>query len=189
MHLTGAVDGDAARFTAVFPDLYARCYRVAFRILGNSGEAEEAAQEALSRAFARWGRIESDPLPWCLRVTGNLAIDGVRARARRQRRDIYLRQHLYDGSRTPSPERAVNDRLLLGTALAGLSRRQRQVVVLRHVADLPEAQVAQLLSCSVGSVKSHGARGLAALRHALAGADVVPPAITPRPHSDQTPEG
>ena len=51
-------------------------------------------------------------------------------------------------------------------ALGRLSRRQREVLVLRFLADLPEADVAQALGCSVGSVKQHAARGLAALRTA-----------------------
>ena len=51
--------------------------------------------------------------------------------------------------------------------LRSLSRRQREVVALRYLADLPEADVARALGCSVGTVKQHASRGLAALRVAL----------------------
>jgi DNA-directed RNA polymerase specialized sigma24 family protein len=51
--------------------------------------------------------------------------------------------------------------------LRGLSRRQREVVALRYLADLPETDVARALGCSVGTVKQHASRGLAALRAAL----------------------
>jgi RNA polymerase sigma factor (sigma-70 family) len=51
--------------------------------------------------------------------------------------------------------------------LATLSRRQREVIVLRFLADLPEADVARALGCSVGSVKQHSSRGLANLRNSL----------------------
>lgn len=49
-------------------------------------------------------------------------------------------------------------------ALAGLPRRQREVLVLRHVAGLSEAEVARAMGVSINTVKTHGARGLAELR-------------------------
>jgi DNA-directed RNA polymerase specialized sigma24 family protein len=58
---------------------------------------------------------------------------------------------------------------LVRQALAGLSRRQRAVLVLRYCEDLPEAEVAELLGCSVGTVKTHAHRGMAALRERLGG--------------------
>jgi RNA polymerase sigma factor (sigma-70 family) len=61
----------------------------------------------------------------------------------------------------------VAERIDLQRALLGLSRRQRDVVVLRYGADLSEADVAAFLHCSVGTVKTHAHRGLAALRVAL----------------------
>lgn len=191
MRGSGAVVGDEADFTAIFPELYSRCYRVAYRILGDRGEAEEVAQEALARAFARWRTIRAEPLPWCVRVTGNLAIDGVRARGRHRRLDARVSRQLVDRSETTDSEDAVSDRMVLGAALAHLSRRQRQVVLLRYVADLPESQVAGILNCSVGSVKSHGARGLATLRKALGAADADSrrPSPTRRPPFDTTLEG
>ncbi|MGH9062770.1 MAG: sigma factor-like helix-turn-helix DNA-binding protein [Acidimicrobiales bacterium] len=54
--------------------------------------------------------------------------------------------------------------------LQSLSRRQRQVVVLRYLADRPAGEVAEVLGCSSGSVKTHATRGLAALRRALGAA-------------------
>jgi len=59
------------------------------------------------------------------------------------------------------------NRMELVTHLARLPRRQREVVVLRYLADLPEAAVAEALGCSVGTVKRHASRGLGSLRLAL----------------------
>jgi RNA polymerase sigma factor (sigma-70 family) len=59
----------------------------------------------------------------------------------------------------------------LVAALRRLPRRQREVVVLRYLADLSESDVAVALGCSVGSVKSNGSRGLSALRRDLTGTD------------------
>jgi RNA polymerase sigma factor (sigma-70 family) len=59
------------------------------------------------------------------------------------------------------------DGQLIGAALARLPQRQRAVLVLRYFADLPEAEVAAILGCSPGSVKTHAHRGLKALRSQL----------------------
>lgn len=60
------------------------------------------------------------------------------------------------------------DHVELVAALRSLPRRQREVVALRYLADLPEAEVAALLGCAPGTVKQHAHRGLAALRRSLA---------------------
>jgi RNA polymerase sigma factor (sigma-70 family) len=91
-----------------------------------------------------------------VRVAGNQAIDTWR----RNQRVLSRRADHHDAS-SPGPS---GQRVDLHRALAGLSRRQREVLVLRFLADLPEADVARALGCSVGSVKQHASRGLATLR-------------------------
>jgi RNA polymerase sigma factor (sigma-70 family) len=61
------------------------------------------------------------------------------------------------------------ERLDLVRALGRLPKRQRQVVILRYLADRPEEEVARVLGCSVGAVKTHASRGLSALRAELGG--------------------
>ncbi len=153
-------DGAPRRFEQAFDALYRLAYRVAYRILGDRQEAEDVAQEALARASLRWSRLYDRPEGWVSRVASNLAIDAYR---RRRRRPAY-----------PTGPLGVVDARLgergdLVAALRRLPRRQREVVVLRYLADLPEADVARALGCSVGSVKSHGSRGLASLRRQLGG--------------------
>jgi RNA polymerase sigma-70 factor (sigma-E family) len=67
----------------------------------------------------------------------------------------------------PAPERAVEQRDLLRDALARLSRPQRTVLVLRFACDMSVEDVAAVLRCSTGNVKSHTSRGLAAMRRTL----------------------
>jgi len=144
-------------FEEAFEDLYARAYRVGYQLLGRRSEAEDVAQETLARAYVRWRRIQAYAEAWVVRVAGNLAIDAWR-RGRRFRS-------------TPTPDGAspgpTGTRIDLHRALARLSRRQRDVVVLRFLADLPEADVARVLGCSVGTVKQHATRGLTALRTSM----------------------
>jgi RNA polymerase sigma-70 factor (sigma-E family) len=144
-------------FEEAFEDLYLRAYGVAYQLLGRRSESEDVAQETLARAFVRWRRIRSYAEAWVVRVAGNLAIDAWRRRQRIDTDVVDDRQ----GESSPGPDGLRVD---LHRALDDLSRRQREVIVLRFLADLPEADVARALGCSVGSVKQHASRGLAALR-------------------------
>jgi RNA polymerase sigma-70 factor (sigma-E family) len=148
----------APPFDDRFAELSTLAYRVAFRILGDRGDAQDVAQEALARAYARWGRVHGHADPWVARVSANLAIGRWRRRGRSTPAAV-----------PPGCDSAqvAADRVALATALAGLPRRQREVVVLRFLADRSEAAVAEELGCSVGTVKQHTHRALAALRRAL----------------------
>ena len=147
-------------FEEAFEDLYARAYGVAYQLLGRRSEAEDVAQETLARAFVRWRRVRGYAEAWIVRVAGNLAIDTWR---RRQRIDTDADADRH-GVNAPAPD---GQRVDLHRALDTLSRRQREVIVLRFLADLPEADVAKALGCSVGSVKQHASRGLASLRASM----------------------
>ncbi|MFI5053595.1 MAG: SigE family RNA polymerase sigma factor [Acidimicrobiia bacterium] len=144
-------------FEEAFEDLYLRAYGVAYQLVGRRSESEDIAQETLARAFVHWRKIRGYAEAWVVRVAGNLAIDSWR---RTNRLDVSDTTNRPD-PRSPEPS---GQRVDLHRALATLSRRQREVIVLRFLADLPEADVAKALGCSVGSVKQHASRGLATLR-------------------------
>jgi RNA polymerase sigma-70 factor (ECF subfamily) len=145
-------------FDTAFPGLFAQAYQVAFRILADRGDAEDVAQEALARAVLRWRSLADKPGGWVATVAANLAID----RYRRRRRSTLV-PPLAISALDPN----ASLRLDLVRALRHLPRRQRQVVVLRYLADWSEQDVALELDCSVGAVKAYGARGLQALRAGL----------------------
>lgn len=143
-----------------FDGLYRISYRVAYRILGSSAEAEDVAQETMAKAYSRWWRIRPDAARWVSRVSANNAIDVWRKRSKTD-----LLPHDLVRAHDGEP---VLERLALVDALSRLSRRQREVVVLRYLAGYPEADVAEILDCSVGTVKTHASRGLRTLRSTLA---------------------
>jgi RNA polymerase sigma-70 factor (sigma-E family) len=149
-------------FEEVFPVLIRDAYRVAYRLLGDRSEAEDVAQEACARTYSRWSSVRDHAEPWCVRVASNLALDILRARTRATRRNERLR-----AIEMTTATHGVDDRLDLYAALAKLPRRQRETVVLRYLGDLSEAQTADLIGCSVGSVKTHASRGLAALKEVI----------------------
>jgi DNA-directed RNA polymerase specialized sigma24 family protein len=74
--------GADASFAAALPDLFRLAYRVAFKILGDRGDAEDVAQETLARALVRWRALRNRPYGWVSHVASNLAIDRYRKRRR-----------------------------------------------------------------------------------------------------------
>ena len=148
-------------FDALFRDLYVPAYRVALRMLRDRQEAEDAASEALARTAAAWTRVRGleHQRAWVLRVTANVAIDILRKRRPAQEGDA---------ARGPDGPRDADDRVVLAAALRRLPRRQREVLVLRFLADMTEAEVAAHLQITRGAVKVHANRGLDRLRQLVA---------------------
>ena len=150
-------------FEEAFDELYARSYGVGYQLLGRRIEAEDVAQETLARAFVHWRKVRGYAEAWVVRVAGNIAIDTWRKSSR-------LDLSATPDTTTPEPN---SQRVDLHRALSTLSKRQREVLVLRFLADLPEADVARAIGCSPGSVKVHATRGLAALRSTMGPAQEV----------------
>lgn len=164
---TGARPGAAGRdaeFTAFMTEHAADLRRTAWLLAGDPYRAEELAQEALARTYAAWGRArEGDPLAYARRVLANLRIDTWR----RRRREVLTSPEALPDRVGAAPQSRADDRDQLSRALALLNPRQRRVVVLRHLVDLSEAEVAAALGMSVGTVKSSSSRALALLRAEL----------------------
>jgi RNA polymerase sigma-70 factor, ECF subfamily len=119
-------------------------------------EAQDIAQEAFCRALARWDAVSGydDPVAWVRRVAWNLAV----SRWRRSRTVLgFLRRQRRD---EPYLEGPAPDRVALFAALAKLPDRQRRLVVLRYLADLTVAEIAEREGIAEGTVKSmlHRAR-------------------------------
>lgn len=141
-----------------------RHLRVAYLLTGNPADAEDLLQIALARLMRVWDRVSrsGDPDAYLRRVI----VNAHRSRWQRRWRGEVATEVLPDQPHDPYDGSDTRDELR--RALAGLSRGERAVVVLRHVEDLPEAEVARLLGCSTGTVKSQASRGLTKLRAALA---------------------
>ncbi|MET7460815.1 SigE family RNA polymerase sigma factor [Nonomuraea sp. NPDC005501] len=136
--------------------------RVAYLACGNETEAEDLLQTALERTYKNWDRVRADsPEPYVRRVIVNTAISRAR---RRKILSIIPTRVLPE---TPARSADVDLRHVLMDALRDLPPRQRAVVVLRYWEDLSEAQAAEVLGCSVGTVKSQASKALAKLRTAL----------------------
>lgn len=153
-------------FADVFPDLFVRARTLALRILGDVGDAEDAAAEAMARCLRQWRQVGELPYrdAWVLRVTANVAIDVAR---RRSRSPVAYAAEVPDAVGASDVENAML-RSALVSALYRLPRRQREAIVLVHLVGLSPTEVAASMRVSQSSVATHVRRGLASLRDQLA---------------------
>jgi RNA polymerase sigma-70 factor (sigma-E family) len=151
-----------AEFSEFMDGRWLQLVRLGFVLTGDRGLAEDLAQTALARAYASWPQIRraGDPDAYVRRVL----VNANHARFRKRR----VAERLTATVPEPPPAQAAGggseDRVTLLAALMSLPTGQRSVVVLRFWLDMTEAQVAETLGCSVGTVKTQGSRGLARLR-------------------------
>jgi len=133
-------------------------------LVGDRQLAHDCLAESLIKVQARWKKIgEMDnPLAYVRRVITNTFLDQRRSWAHRMMHLVGA-EELPEQS-APSDLRSLEDRAQLHELLRQLPRQQRAAIVMRHYLDLPDADIADALSCTVGSVRTYISRGLAALR-------------------------
>jgi RNA polymerase sigma-70 factor (sigma-E family) len=130
--------------------------------------AEDITQDVLVRAQARWSRIGGLDAPeqYVKRMVVNEFLSWRRRRAAHL---VLLPRETLEGVAPHVPDRtgAVDDRDATRRLIAGLPPKQRAAIALRYYEDLTDEQIAELLGCRTGTVRSYLSRGLAALREAL----------------------
>ena len=164
-----ARNGNLAAFEALVRAHQDVAFRTAWIVSGGADDAEDAAQEAFVKAFAALPRFRSGApfRPWLLTIVANEARNRRRSAGRR----AALAQRLLDdrrpGEAAPSPESAVlaeERRTVLLEGLARLADPDREVIALRYLLDLSEAETAAALEIPFGTVKSRLSRALGRLR-------------------------
>jgi RNA polymerase sigma-70 factor (ECF subfamily) len=144
--------------------------RVATVVLGTHEGAHDVAQDAAVRAYRGLAGFRGgSPFgPWFLRIVANSARNDRRSRGRRAR--LALRATGLRAVSAPSPEETAivhSDMERVIAAMNGLPEIDRLVLALRHIEGLSEAEMAEVLECAPGTVKSRLSRSLERLRHAL----------------------
>jgi RNA polymerase sigma factor (sigma-70 family) len=164
-----------AEFVGFFREIEEPMRRFAARVAPAGMDPEDLAAEALARAYARWRRVSTLPYrrAWVFRVAANIACDGsrhkaasLRARGAGALAGTVTRTTVLTIEGGSSMEHVV-ERESLRLALASLPKRQREAVVLRYLCEVPLKDVADAMSVSVETVKTHCERGLAELRRVL----------------------
>ncbi|WP_042370939.1 SigE family RNA polymerase sigma factor [Streptacidiphilus neutrinimicus] len=145
-----------------------RLTRTAYLLTGDHHEAEDLVQDTLAKICPHWARIRRLDVPDA--YVHRAMVNNSFSRHRRRRARQLLMPWVPERAQPPATAQ-VEQRSALLQALDELPPRQRAVVVLRYWEDLSEQQVADVLGCSTGNVKSQASRGIAKLRGHRALAD------------------
>jgi RNA polymerase sigma-70 factor (sigma-E family) len=139
-----------------------RLLRAAYLLCGNPHTAEDLAQTTLTKVFASWRRISRQDAVHAY-ATRTLVNTYLCDKRRKSSREVITSQLPEPAIEPPGPEL----RMVMLDALATLPPRSRVIVVMRYWADMSVEEVAQLLGCSAGNVKSQSSRALDKLRGVL----------------------
>jgi RNA polymerase sigma-70 factor (sigma-E family) len=160
VRVTGELDEER------FGSAYERCYRPLVRMcalmVGDRATAEDIVQDVFVRGAVRIGQLDPDAVPPYLRRG---VANACRNHARHQRVEQRVHPRLIEVA--PGASTVTEDRDEMWTAIARLPFRQRACLVLRYYEDLGEREVAAVMGCSVGTVKSQTSRALRALRRSF----------------------
>jgi RNA polymerase sigma-70 factor (ECF subfamily) len=156
--IRSARDGDGAAFADLMRPLYPTAFRVALALLHDSGEAEDAVQEAAFKAWRKLGTVRSGaPLrPWFLAIVAN------QSRSVRRKPSSYLAPFEFaaDSREAPDADSAMD----LRRALSGLDHDHRLVLVLRYYLDMPYDEIAQTMGITAKAARTRVERALHRLR-------------------------
>lgn len=153
-----------ADFTAYVRARESKLARLAYLLTGDHDEAEDLLQNSLAKVYRNWHRIQMVELPDA--YVRRIMVNENNSRWRRAlRRKESAGSHVLEVFEQPAPAGIDKaESIALWDQVQGLPRQQRAAVVLRFYEDMTEAQTAEILGCTVGTVKSHTSRALSALR-------------------------
>jgi RNA polymerase sigma-70 factor (sigma-E family) len=169
----GLVATAAVEFDAFVAARSSALLRTAYLLTRDHALAEDLLQTSLTKAWFAWSRIETGPEAYVRKVLVNTYATWWRRRWNGEHATDELPETGVASAADASD--ATHD---LWQAMGRLPRRQRAVVVLRYFEDLSESETADLLGCSVGTVKSQASKALAKLR--------IDPALAPDTGEDRS---
>jgi RNA polymerase sigma factor (sigma-70 family) len=164
---------DAAAFRIVVDGHARTLHRIAYRMIGDATEAEDLAQEALTRLWQHAGRWQAGGAgigAWLTRVTMNLCLD--RLRRRRFASDEAVPERADEAPLAPELIAAEQERQRVVAAIAALPDNQRAAIVLTYYEDQPNAVAAESLDMNIKAFESLLLRARGALKRALVADDI-----------------
>ena len=158
---------DAEDFRQFMATRSAALLRTAYLLTGDRGHAEDLVQNALTKTYRHWGTVRRSGVPEA--YVRRILVNERNSRWRRDR--SRTREVVGEVPDRPGGDetQAYADRDEMWQALRAMPPRTRAVLVLRYWEDLSEAETADLLGCTVGTVKSQASRGLRKLAEVLTG--------------------
>ncbi len=156
--------GHAAEFDAFVAAFGSRLLRTGYLLTGETRAAEDLVQDTLLKAWSRWPRVRATDQP--IAYVRRMLVTTSASRWRAARNRVRGEQLVAAPPEAPGPVPAERDELLW-QAVIGLPARQRAVMVLGYYEDLSDASTADVLGCTIGTVKSQRAKALRTLRRVL----------------------
>lgn len=168
-------NGDIRAFEKLFLSYQKRVYNLVYRMIGNEADAADLTQETFIRAYQNMASLRNAEAfaTWLFRIAVNLCKNHRRA----EKISCDSLENLFDENEeaaieamAENPEIAVEQDerdSLIREALSALSDEHRAVVVLHHLEGMPLGEIAKLLNCQVGTVKSRLARAREELKRRL----------------------
>jgi RNA polymerase sigma-70 factor (ECF subfamily) len=163
------VEGGARTFDRLFLDQYGRVAAIAYRILGDRDEAEDVAQDVFYSFYRQHTPDAPYAAAWLARASAHTALNVIRGRQRRSRREETVEAERIVHAPSGDPEESALDaerRLEVREALARIGEKQAAVLALRY-SGLSYAEVAAALGVNVGQIGTMLRRAEAALRKEL----------------------
>ncbi len=180
--------GDTRAFEELAVKYQHKIYNLAYRYMGNDEDASDMAQEALIKAYRSLATFKGDSSlgTWLYRITTNVCLDELRKR-KRTLHMISMDEPVAttDGDEIerdipdPSPTADIiyqykETEVYLQSLINMLKPEQKTVIILRDVMDLTYEEIAEVLNCSVGTVKSRLSRGREVLRKKIGKRELLP---------------
>ena len=174
-----AKKGDSAAFSALMEQHFAMIYNLALRMSGNPDDASDLTQEAMIKLFKNIGAFEgkSKFSTWVYRVAANTCLDELRKIKRKKTVSLDAEYETEDGSvgyeaedTAPTPDVSAERselKNIVAKAVSRLGEEYRTAVILRDINGLSYTEIAEVIGCSVGTVKSRISRGRANLKEIL----------------------
>jgi RNA polymerase sigma-70 factor, ECF subfamily len=168
--------GETAAFDHLVLKYRKEIYRIAYRITGNHGEADDLAQETFCRAYEglRGFRGEASLKTWLCRIVSNLSLNEARSARVAKRDDATVEELAESGDEATLQAPIGADGLVqrereerLRQAIGELPRRQRVTLILRAFEGLPYKEIATVMDCTTGTAKANFFHAVASLRRAL----------------------
>lgn len=161
-----ALAQDKTAFLALINPIQQQLYRIAWSYMGNQDDSLDMVQNAIERIFTRLHTLREPQYfrTWAVRIL----INECKSHLKKQRREV---PGEVDTEISPDLTGSVNNRLDLDTALSALGEKNREVLVLRYIKDYSIREIAEILECPLGTVKSRIHHGLAQLRREMYGGD------------------
>lgn len=155
---------DEASYVEFVSARWASLFRLAYLLTGSEPAAEDLLQTSLMRAYVSWGKVQRTESPEA--YVRKILVNGAISEGRRRSRRPEVLGRVPETAQSDRHEASL-DRVALWPMVNALPPRQRAVVVLRYYEDLSEAEIATVLGCAPGTVKSQASDALRRLRATL----------------------